>query len=504
MKKTVIATAGITLVATVVWSGLWFAGRGKVAERIDAEILLLAAQGVAFSHGGREIGGFPFGYNVSHRDVTLRYKANGSIIRLPEITAEVTADDIDRLVIRLPAKFSMEMPYPATPDAATPAKTVVFDIEASDLVMVASGWSGPDRESSITAKSLLIATGNADQPPTVAIEITGIDSKFRNTGTTVTSATRLARFDYAYAGFAPSGAPFTFEGLIDKLVLTGRIDTGRIEAGTNLASGSGAADMTYQTGASKAAIRAVSGEPVPQGGTLVFSAGSSAGTATLGEGIVEIATSSRASTIMLLPEPMPETVPETAGAKGFGASLRSIEALYKAPVAPSDAMAPFSLRFALDEVVPDVVLWGLLDAKDALPHDPARLVADIEGTGRITKDMAALLPGEAMPLEFGNILVNALDLNAMGAIVTTRGELEFLQPINLPLGNLTVKLTGLMKLIEKLADGGMVNPQVLQTAAVLAAIYSTPVGAEPDDRVSEIEMTMGGIAVNGLAIGGGP
>ena len=495
MKKLAIAAAGIALAAAVVWSGLWFVGRGQVADRIDAEISLLAEQGVGFGHGGREISGFPFGYQVSHRDVTLHYKANGGIIRLPEITAEVTADDFDRLVIRLPAKFSMEMPIPAAPDAATPARTVVFDVEASDLVMVTSGWSGPNRESSITAQSLLIATGSADQPPTVAIEITGIDSKFRNTGATLTSATRLERFDYAYAGLAPSGAPFTFEGLIDKLVLTGRIDVG-----ASLADGQGTADMTYQTGASKAAIRAVSGEPEPQGGTLVFSAGSSAGTANLSEGIVEIATSSRANTVMLLPEPMPETT----GAMGFGAALRSIEAIYKAPVAPSETMAPFSLRFALDEVAPDAALWGLLDATDALPHDPARLVADIEGTGRITKDMADLLPGEALPLEFGNILVNALDLNAMGAIVTTRGELEFLQPINLPLGNMTVTLTGLMKLIEKLADGGMVNPQVLQTAAVLAAIYSTPVDAEPDERVSEIEMTMDGITVNGLTIGSAP
>ena len=496
MKKVTIAAAGVALVAAVVWSALWFVGRSQVTERIDAEILLLAADGIAFSHGGREIGGFPFGYRVSHRDVTLRDHASGGILRFPEITAEVTAAEIDRIILRLPKKFSVEIPLPAPPDATTPAppKTLVFDIEASDLLMVTSGWSGASQESSITAQSLLIATGSADQPPTVAIEITGIDGKFKNTGATLTSAIKLERLDYAYAGSAPSGAPFTFEGLIDKLVLTGRI-----EADTNLADGSGAASMAYQTSASKAAIRAVSGEPVPQGGTLIFSAGSSAGTATLGEGIIEIATSSRANTILLLPEPMPEA----AGAKGFSAALRSIEAIYKAPVAPSEAMAPFTLRFALDEVVPDAALWGLLDATDALPHDPARLVADIEGTGRITKNMADLLPGEAMPLEFGNVLVNALDLKAMGAIVTTRGELEFLQPINLPQGTLTVKLTGLMQLIRKLAETGLFSPEALQTAGVLAALYSAPVGTEPDERVSEIEMTIDGITVNGLAIGGG-
>jgi hypothetical protein len=502
MKKIALAAAGIVLLAAIVWSGLWFVGRGQVAERIDAEISLLAARGFQVTHGGREIGGFPFGYRVSHRGVTLREPVGGGIYRFPEITAEVTAADIDRLVIRLPAKFSMEIPLPeapdAAPDAATPASrtTMVFDVEANDLMVVTDGWPGSSQDGSITARSLLIASGSTDQPPVVAVEITGFDSQIKDFSAVPTSATKIKRLDYAYAGTAPSGAPFTLEGQIDKLVLTARIAAAD---GTEPAGGPGNANMTYQTGAAKAAIRAVAGEPEPQGGTLIFSAGSTAGTAAIADGMVEVATSSRANTMMLLPEPMPESTE----AKGFGAALRSVEVIYKSPIAPSEAMAPFSLRFALDEVALDTALWGLLDATGALPHDPARLVAEIDGTGRITKGMAETLPGEAMPLEFGNVLVRALDLTAMGASVTTRGELEFLQPINLPQGNLTVKLNGIMLLISKLAETGLLDPELLQTIGVLAALYSAPVGTEPDERVSEIAMTLDGITVNGLALGPG-
>lgn len=252
--------------------------------------------------------------------------------------------------------------------------------------------------------------------------------------------------------------------------------------------------MAYQTGASKVAIRAVRG-PEQQGGTLIFKAGSTAGTFSFADNMVEIATSGRANTVTLIPE----AAGKPADKLSFGAALRSVEAIYQAPIAPSEAMTPFTLRFALDEVVPDAALWARLDAAEALPRDPARLIVDIEGTGRISKSMADLRPGEALPLEFGNVLVRALDLSAMGASLTTRGEVEFLQPLNLPVGSITVTLTNIMELIRTLSEAGLLGPGISASAAALVAFYTEP-GAAPGERVAEIAMTLDGIAINGTPI----
>jgi hypothetical protein len=496
MKKTGLIVSAVVIVGALAWSGLWFVGRGEISERLDAEITRLAAQGVEVTHGARQIDGFPFAYRVTHSEVALREPQYGVVYSFPEITTEVSADDIDRLVTSFPEKFRIDVPLP--PEAGYGADAMRLDIEARDLVVVTEGLPGAQRKFASTAESVLIATGGEAQAVTMAVEFSGLDYSGTlpdpSVGGTAIGATKLDRMDYAISGSTSEGIPFTFEGLIDRLVMTGRAEAVDGASWPDLRSGN--FTMTYQTGASKLALRAVNGEE-PQGGTLVISAASNAGTATADGGVIEVSASSRQSNVKLLPEPMPESL----GADGFGADLRLIETIYKAPVAPSDTMAPFTLRFAMDEVVPDEALWSLLDAPGALPRDAARLVADIEGTGRITKSMAEVGPQEALPLEFGNVLVKALDMNAMGASIKTRGEMEFLQPINLPQGEVTITQTGVMNLVTQLSESGLLGPEVLQTAAILTAIYTAP-GENPGELVSEITMTLDGITVNGRPVGG--
>ena len=351
MKKFALIAAGVVLLAAAGWSGLWFAGRGQVAERIDREISLLAVQGIEVTFEAREIGGFPFGYRITHRDVTVREPASGGVYHFPEITTEVTVTDIDRLVTRLPAKFRIDLPMPPTGRASSPEmpEVLVFDIEATDLVVVTDGLPGRGQEFGYTAQSLLVVTGGKEQRQKLAIELTGIDSRAtlpaRASGLPSTSALTLQRLDYAYAMTTPDGVEAIFEGQIDKLTLTGRSDI-RDRAGlmTLLAGGGGSMSMAYQTGASKVAIRAVRG-PEQQGGTLIFKAGSTAGTFSFADNMVEIATSGRANTVTLIPE----AAGKPADKLSFGAALRSVEAIYQAPIAPSEAMTPFTLRFALDD-----------------------------------------------------------------------------------------------------------------------------------------------------------
>ena len=111
---------------------------GRV-ENVQLQIQALTAQGYEITHGAREIGGFPFGYAVRHRDVVVRDQ-QGVSVRLPEVLTEVTAEDADRLVTTLPEKFQMEIAVQTSAEAEP--ETLQLDFEAKNLVLVSDGRPG--------------------------------------------------------------------------------------------------------------------------------------------------------------------------------------------------------------------------------------------------------------------------------------------------------------------------------------------------------------------------
>jgi hypothetical protein len=308
----------------------------------------------------------------------------------------------------------------------------------------------------------------------------------------------IDRLDYAYTSTTPDGVSAIIEGSIDNLRLTGN-SSFRDQAGLMalLAGGPGSYNFAYQTGASQGAIRALEGTD-QRSGALTFTAGSTAGTFAIADGLIEIATTSRANRVNLSAATGPATPPKTVG----GAKLRSVEMSFSGPFAPSETMSPITLRFALDEIAADDAFWQLIDAAGKLPRDPARLVIDVEATGRITRDMSNLRPGEAPPIEIGNVSILSADIAALGASIVTRGDVEFLQPVYLPVGTITVTLTNAMQLLGSLADAGLIDPTSVQTATLMTMGFTAP-GAAPGERVAEIAMTLDGITVNGQPVGGG-
>lgn len=503
MKKPAIIAVAIVLAASAGWSGLWFKGRGAIDDRLDREIAQLRAQGVEITHGGRAIGGFPFGYRVTHRDVTVFEPTSGAAYHLPEVTTEVAADDIDQLITRFPTKFRLEVPLNETQHASWPGmpEVLTIDAESSDLVLISDGVPGEGQEIAITAASMLIVTGSADQPLNFAVEFTALDFKGTlpalSSGLPTTGATTVDRLDYAYTVNEADGTAVTLEASIDNLRLTGKSDI-RDQAGllAMLASGTGTYSLTYQTGASQGVVRA-GNDPENLDGAFNFAAGSTAGTFSLANGLLEIATTSQANQVTLTTA----TSPDKPQGEAFGGEMRAVEMHITAPFAPSDRMSPIALRFALDQIAPDDAVWQLIDADGKLPRDPARLVIDIEGNARITGDLTKHRPGDDAPFEIGKVSIRSADITALGAGVTASGDVEFLQPLNQPMGAITVTLTQANELLDKLVDAGLVDAVTAQTVVVIATIFAVP-GAAPGELVSEIAMGIDGITVNGQPIGG--
>ena len=82
-----------------------------------------------------------------------------------------------------------------------------------------------------------------------------------------------------------------------------------------------------------------------------------------------------------------------------------------------------------------------------------------------------------------------------------KGDIEGLQPLYLPLGQINVKLDGANGLIDALARGRWIPRQVRDKATAMLQGYARPIGDGADDKLeTEINFETQGIFMNGLKL----
>jgi len=496
-----IAITAVVITAAV-WSTLWFAGRGKIEERLDAEQALLAQQGYTISHEGREVSGFPLGYAVTYRDLRMELPGlsgqAGAAYVLPQLTADISAADVERITARFPEKFYLEVPVDAATRASNPSLPERFKVEFESANMTAAlaGLMSAERQITLAADSVLMVTAGPTQDINVAVEAIGVQMgttvlPLDNTGM-APSHVLIDRLEYAIAATEDAKKPVVLQGSVDAVRMTGSSDIRRPGfAAEALFAGKGTSKAAYQTGASEGTLK------VPEGsgdwsGTVTFKSGSGAGTVAVENGAMRWDSASQANRF---------TLGTADGAPGPSVEMRAIEFGYAMPFAPSEQMAPLLFRLALDQVMPDDALWSLIDAGGTLPRDPARLIIETEGEARMTQRLDQFQPGAAPPFELGAMMVKAADLTALGAALTTRGNLELRQPLMQPVGKFTITLKNATELLGKLAAAGIIDEFTARAGAMMADTYTVP-GAAEGERISEVVLGVDGIKVNGRRIGG--
>lgn len=503
MKKLLRIVVIAVVISAAIWSTLWFAGRTQVEARLEAEAARLRGQGYEIDYGPHEIGGFPFRYAITYHDVTVRYPVGPHGLRasyvLPSITAEMRAADVDRIVFRLPEKFRFELPVDPAARAEAPGLPEQFDVdvEAEDCVVTLGGVLSGERDVTVAAKALLIATGKPEQDLKLAFDLSGLKAQATlpppGRPGKVPSQTEIERVDYGLAVSKAGSTPVILQGSLDKVRVTGTTDMyDPKEAAEKMLSGEMNSTAAFQTGASEGVLT------IPEGagqwsGSVRFSAASTAGTAGMESGVIRFETSGQANHVAL--------VPAAAGGQGpgLGAAISSLELAYALPIAPSQELEPVGFRLALDQVAPDEAVWDLIDPDGALPHDPARLVLDLDATARMTGRLDQTAPGQGLPVELGKATIRAAELSALGAGLRAEGGVEFLPVLQIPVGKITVTLTDAFQMLNKLVKAGLLPPEKAQ-AAIAAATGFTTEGAAPGERVSVIELTPAGILVNGARL----
>lgn len=194
-------------------------------------------------------------------------------------------------------------------------------------------------------------------------------------------------------------------------------------------------------------------------------------------------------------------------------SLAEYGAKLAMPISKSDNEQDFSLALTLrDFAVPDM-LWGMVDPTGVLSHEPASVVLDLSGKGKLLFDlfdieaMEAVDMGDQEPGELNAIKVNTLLVSAAGAKLTGSGDFTFnnddlasFDGMPAPTGSASLKLVGANVLMDKLIEMGLMSDSDAMGARMMMGMLAVP-GDGEDTLNSKLEITGDGqILANGQRI----
>ena len=177
------------------------------------------------------------------------------------------------------------------------------------------------------------------------------------------------------------------------------------------------------------------------------------------------------------------------------------------PVGSSEEEQDFALGITLIDFATADMLWSMFDPAGVLPRDPATVVLDIAGKGRLNVDimnpeaMAAFtgdMPGELNSLTLNDLVVSVAgaELTGTGDFVFDNSDLQTFDGFPRPVGSVKLNLNGANGLIDKLIQMGLLPQEQAMGARMMMGMLAVPVG---DDQLqSTIEINeQGHVLANG-------
>ena len=183
------------------------------------------------------------------------------------------------------------------------------------------------------------------------------------------------------------------------------------------------------------------------------------------------------------------------------------------PVSQSDEEQDFGLGITLRDFAVPEMLWGMVDPTGTLPHDPATIVLDLAGKGKLLFDMfdpesmKAMERGAQKPGEFNAVTIKQLLVTAAGAKLTGTGDFTFnnedlvtFDGMPAPDGSANIELVGANGLIDNLITMGLLSDSDAMGARMMMGMFGVP-GEGEDTLTSEIKVSEDGqIHANGQRI----
>lgn len=483
MKRILIIVAIVAVAAVGGWAGLWFLGKGELESRIDLEAAGMERQGWTVTWGSRTVSGFPSTYLVQLTDLAVTSRETGALVRIPDVTLRQDAEASDRLLADLPPEITVALPISEGVRAGdeTLPRILNVRIDSTALTLGAMGDVQQSRAFDLTADSLSVAIDQTDFAWRMAFETDAIEAAMRPTDGGDTVIVKTARMKGELldrqAQTRPELSAEFRDASITSFVAFPDID----DLVAAIASAEKTLDGAFTSGSHTILITSLEGNAEQR---IDYQAGAASGLFTLAGGVLDYQAEEREVRVAAtLPFLGPD--PHKAGADLYQRRL-------KTPVIPTEQPVPGALRIVLGGVAADKALWDMFDPTARLDRTPAELEIDLETTQRLN-------PRASLPVEFANISVKRLNLTVLGAEADVTGDVEILQPINLPLGDLNLRLTGVSRLLGALTEAGLIPYSIRQTGDAMLEVYAKP-GDTPDTWTSPIKFENTGMTVNGLPV----
>jgi len=496
MKRILIVVAVLVLLGAGGWTAMWFIGRGEIEKHIALERTDLAARGWTVTLGDMSIGGFPFGYRVTMTEFAAVSTENGILVRAPALVVAADGDVDGRYVAALPEGLSVDLPlseFVRRQNQLLP-KVVKIAVRGEGLQFSAGGSDSGLDSFGLRAGALAMAIDQPDFDIKIGFAATGVDAvlepdpqgrQLRFSAARVRAGledhsvgekpTFLTRYDTVTAAMLVSASG------LDNFM------TGLAERRAGLVEG------TFESAGQEivATILTAVDQPVAR---VTYRAGEQTGGFGIDEGNLTYRAEERDVAMELVIPPAGARV-----ARLYSGTAEVYERSLRLPVWTGQSEPhEGTLRLSLTGVAADEDVWNAQDPEGVLDRAPGEVQVDITSTLRFGGT-----GGGGLPVEFSNVSVNDLSLGALGATAKVKGDVEILQPINLPLGALGVRLSGAGGLIDALKAAGLIDDKTHETAAAILEVYARR-ALDEDRHETVVSFENEGIRINGRALGGLP
>ena len=179
---------------------------------------------------------------------------------------------------------------------------------------------------------------------------------------------------------------------------------------------------------------------------------------------------------------------------------------FAVPLDNVDAVKPAALKMGLTGLELDPMIWAMFDPQGLLPKEKANLDIDISAGMKWVQKMDSFDPMQmatGLPVQFEDVKINALNLNAMGADLKTDGAFS-IDTSNFPpaaSGAANVSIKGVNDLMGKLTTAGLLPVQYSMMAKGMMGVYFKQGGEGVDHLTSQIMIAPNGaITANGLPL----
>ncbi len=184
----------------------------------------------------------------------------------------------------------------------------------------------------------------------------------------------------------------------------------------------------------------------------------------------------------------------------------------KAPLKASNTPSDFSISAALRGLTVGESIWAMVDPGQTIPRDPATVAIALSGKAMVLFDILNvdtlnnLDSMGGLPLLPLSVSLDELQISVGGAELTGDGaaEFNFGDPVSLatmqqPVGAGNLRLTGAFGLMDKIAELGLLPPEIFLGARGIIGAFANAVG--DDAFETKLEVTPdGAITANGRPV----